>query len=178
MSHLIQEDYLLQVFASTTITCRKFPIQRNGEGLPCTSTGLKENKAVRSLWWAALALAESNFWYSVELDSEVLVTYCAQGIGVVGSFAPFGYEHHEWQQYVCLLGSCLHRMLWYIVYMPGACYPPVLLPQLNGNGKHQCVIVLGASANGHLKCRKVINGPWNVTCLLFSEKLSCLQPYD
>lgn len=129
VSHLTQEkECFLQVFASTAISCRKSPIQRDGEGLPCTSAGLEENKAIRSLWWAALALSENKFWYSVELDREVSVTCCAQRIGVVMVFPSFGYEHHEWQQYVCLLGSCLHRTLWHIAYMPGACCPPVLLP--------------------------------------------------
>lgn len=119
VSHLTQEkEYLLQVFASTAITCRKPPIQRDGEGLPCTSVDLEESKAMRSLWWVAFVLAftENNFWYSVELGSEVSVICCAQGMVVVGLFAPFGYEHHESQQYVCLLGSCLARTLVYCVH--------------------------------------------------------------
>ncbi|RMC05355.1 hypothetical protein DUI87_18544 [Hirundo rustica rustica] len=50
MSHLTQEkEYLLQVFSSTAITCRKSPIQRDGEALPYTSAGLEEKKAIRSL---------------------------------------------------------------------------------------------------------------------------------
>lgn len=115
VSHLTQEkEYLLQMFASTAITCQKSPIQRDGEGLPCASAGPEENKVIRSLWWAAFvcAFAENKLWYSVELVSLESLTCCAQEIGVVVSFAPFGYEHHEWQQYVCFLGSCLYRTLW------------------------------------------------------------------